>query len=231
MFVKPVDGDEDLFAYRYDFTPEAKAVEDGKAQLVTEDDDGNLIVEGYAAVWDGIDREGENFAPGAFAAGIKAFLAGSAPLCYHHQHSKVLGKFVDLKEDDKGLSFKARVDGAIRSHPELKTYYEQIKNGTIRGMSVGGFFKRASDKIVGVDITEISATPVPVHPGTTLNVMGAKALEDIKVPRVPKVDGEVRKEDEDMIEMMISELDRVFERIKKRGSGQPKKRSGDSELL
>lgn len=190
MFVKPVDGDDDLFAFRFDFIPEGKAIEDGTAQVVTEQENGDLIIEGYAAVWDGDDRQGENFAPGAFARGIKSFLDGQASLCYHHKHDKLLGRFLELREDGKGLGFKARVDGAIRKHPELGTYYEQIKNGSLRGMSVGGFFKRAliggAQKIVDVDFTEISSTPVPVHPGTSLAVVAGKALETIEEPAAPE---------------------------------------------
>jgi HK97 family phage prohead protease len=188
--VRPVDGEEDIFAFRWDFLPEGKAVEDGSTQLVTVEENGDLIIEGYAAVWDGEDREGENFAPGSMTAGIKAFLEGQAALCYHHKHDKLLGRFLDLREDGKGLNFKARVDGAIRNHPELGTYYEQIKNGSLRGMSVGGFFKRAiidgAQKIVGVDFTEISATPVPAHPGTSLNVIGGKALDDAPAETVER---------------------------------------------
>jgi hypothetical protein len=41
-----------------------------------------------------------------------------------------------------GIRVKARVDGAIRSHPELGTLYHQIKNGTLTGLSLAGYFKR-----------------------------------------------------------------------------------------
>src|SRR4051812_21289706 len=81
MFVNPVKDHPELVAFRYDFVVEGKAVDDGAAQTITEDENGDLTIEGYAAVFEGEDRQGENFAPGAFQRGIKGFLSGSSPLC------------------------------------------------------------------------------------------------------------------------------------------------------
>jgi HK97 family phage prohead protease len=218
MFVRPVEGDPDLFSFRFDFVPEGKAIDDGEAAVVTVQDNGDLLIEGYAAVWDGVDREGENFEPGAFKKGIKAFLGGQAALCYHHKHDKLLGKFLDLWEDKKGLGFKARVDSAIQNHPELKTYYEQIKGGSLRGMSVGGFFRRRltenGPRINGVDFTEISVTPVPVHPGTSLSVLAGKALADM--PSVPVgLEGNMREEDERQLNWAIESLTETIAMIER----------------
>lgn len=218
--VKPVEGHDDLIQFRYDFVLDGKALEDGGVeQTVTEQENGDLIIEGYAAVWDGNDRQGENFAPGAFERGIKSFLDGQAGLCYHHKHDHLLGKVLDLREEEgKGLKMKARVDGAIRKHPVLGTYYEQIKNGSLNALSVGGFFKRAlteaGRRIVDMDFTEISVTPVPVHSGTNFSVVAGKALaSDISVPAVPEELEEIREEDARTINYLIEELDAVFTRI------------------
>lgn len=221
LFVKPVPGRDDLVAFQFDFLAQGKALADGStAPLVTEQDNGDLIIEGYAAVFEGDDREGENFADvAALEHGIKSFVDGQAGLCYHHKHDKLLGKVLDLKrEQGKGLKMKARVDGAIRKHPELGTYYEQIKNGSLNALSIGGFFKRAVvgglQKITGVDFTEISVTPVPVHPGTNFAVVAGKALlSDVKVPEVPSVEGQVREEDLNQVNWILEELNSVFERI------------------
>lgn len=217
MFVRPVEGHDDLIAFRYDFALEGKAVDDGAAQTITEDADGNLIIEGYAAVFDGVDREGENFAPGAFQRGIKSFLEGQSGLCFHHKHDKLLGKVLDLREEEgKGLKMRARVDAAIKKHPELGVYYEQIKNGSLNALSVGGFFKRMANKIVDMDFTEISVTPVPVHPGTKFAVVAGKALaSDIKDVKEVEVEGEIRDSDVEQINWMIDELNGIFDRIQK----------------
>ena len=177
FFVQPVAGSPDLVAFRFgfDLDPEGKA-------LVHELDDGDLLIEGWAAEFEGEDRQRENFTDGAFAAGIKAFLNGPAALCYHHKTDKCMGKVLDLEEvKGRGLRMKARVDGAIRKHPELATYYEQVKKGTLTALSVGGFFGRKmtpqGPRIDSVDLTEISITPVPVHPKPAFAVVAGKALD------------------------------------------------------
>lgn len=221
LFVAPVPGHDDLVKFQYDFVLEGKAVGDSEAQTVTVEENGDLIIEGYAAVFDGVDRQGENFAEGAFQRGIKAFLEGQAGLCYHHKHDKLLGKVLDLQEEEgKGLKMKARVDAAIKNHPELGVYYEQIRRGTLNALSVGGFFRRKltelGQKIVDMDFTEISVTPVPVHPGTNFAVVAGKALaSDIKVPDEPNVDEdtEIREDDLRTINYLFEELDGFFRRI------------------
>lgn len=215
MFVKPVDGRDDQFNFRFDFTLEGKSVD---APVVTELEDGDLIIEGYAAVWEGDDRQGENFAPGAFQRGLEKFLKGQAALCYHHKHDKCLGKVLDLREEGKGLKMRARVDGAIRSHPELGVIYQQIKRGTFNGLSTFGLFGRGTgdqiNKIVDVDLAEISITPVPVHPGTSLSVIAGKALmTDTQVPDAPEVECEVREEEIAQLSSLLNELDEAFTRI------------------
>lgn len=214
LFVRPVDGDPDLFTYRFDFVPEAP---EGKA-LVEELDNGDLIIEGYAAVFEGQDRQNENFIDGAFTEGVKSFLGGQAALCYHHKHDQCLGKVLDLQEEEgKGLKMRARVDGAIQHDPQLKRVYEQIKKGTLNALSIGGFFRRklteAGQKIAKCDFTEISVTPVPVHPGTNFAVVAGKALRDM--PGIPAgiTDGSIRRSDEDEINFQLDMLEETFNRI------------------
>lgn len=232
LFVKPVEGHDDLVRFQYDFTLEGKAVEDAPSQTITVEDNGDLIIEGYAAVFEGMDRQDENFAEGAFQRGIKSFLKGQSGLCYHHKHDKLLGKVLDLHEEEgKGLKMRARVDGAIQNHPELGTYYHQIKNGSLNALSVGGFFKRklteAGRKIVDMDFTEISVTPVPVHPGTNFAVVAGKALaSDLKVPEnvsAPELGAdELREDDFYQVQYAMETLSRVIDRIAKRGDGGDK---------
>lgn len=221
---QPVEGQDDLFKFRYDFTLDAKALD--SAQTIVEDENGDLIIEGYAAVFDGVDRQGENFAEGAFARGIKAFMEGQSSLCYHHKHDKCLGKILELREEEgKGLKMKARVDGAIKTHPELGTYYNQIKSGTLNALSVGGFFKRSltdlGPRITDMDFTEISVTPVPVHTGTHFTVLAGKALasdlkaEHVTIPVLPE--SEIREEDFMNIQWAIESIDSIFSRLMKRG--------------
>jgi hypothetical protein len=151
---------------------------DGKALSTIELAEGDLLLEGFAVIFAGLDRTLENFAAGSFRRACKAFLEGSAPLCFHHKGSQVLGKVLEMSEvPGVGVRVKARVDGAIKDHPELGVIYQQIRKGTLTGLSMGGFFKRLGNKIVDIDATELSVTGVPTHSEPGFTVVEGKALE------------------------------------------------------
>lgn len=210
MFVKAVPGHDELISFTYGFVLEAKAVAaDAEAQpVVRELDNGDLLIEGYAADFSGLDREGENFAPGAFEQGIQNFLTGQAALCFHHKTDHGLGKVLDLREEGKGLFMKARVDYQPESSP-LRYIYNAVKKGSYNGLSVGGFFQRAMGKIANVDMTEISITPVPVHPGTNFAVVAGKALELQTATAEPKTDESNLEPVETALEALGKALDSI----------------------
>src|SRR5262249_55638217 len=62
----------------------------------------------------------------------------------------------------------------------LRTLYQQIKRGTLSGLSIGGFFRRkataAGTRIYNMDFTEISVTGIPVHAAPSFAVVEGKAL-------------------------------------------------------
>lgn len=179
-FVRSVPGDNDVIAFTFPFDLEEKALAESNDPDILED--GDLIISGFAAEFEGQDRSNENFTDGAFQRGIKSFLSGSAPLVWHHKGDKILGKILELEEvPGRGLRMRARIDGAIKNHPELGVIYAQIRKGTISGLSAGGFWKRkmtsAGRKIVDTDLTEISCTALPCHSKPAFAVIAGKALE------------------------------------------------------
>lgn len=162
-------------------TTDYRFLADGKALSTTrETDAGDLIIEGYAAVFDGVDRQNENFVDGAFRRAIREFLTRQASLNFHHRYELGIGKVLDLREiRGKGLWMRARVDYQPESSP-LFYIYSGIKKGTYTALSVGGYFRRrltaAGWRIADMDLAEISVTPVPAHPGTRFDVVAGKAL-------------------------------------------------------
>jgi hypothetical protein len=151
---------------------------DGKALSAVELADGDMLLVGFAVIFAGLDRTMENFSPGCLTRACRAFLEGSAPLCFHHRTGDVLGKVLEMSEvPGVGIRVKARVDGAIKNHPTLGTLYHQIKNGTLTGLSLGGYFKRLGNKIIDVDPTELSVTGVPTHTRPAFAVVEGKALQ------------------------------------------------------
>lgn len=177
---------------------------DGKALTTTrETESGDLIIEGYAAVFDGIDRQDENFSEGAFRRAIRAFLNAQASLNYHHRHDLGIGKVLELREiPGKGLWMRARVDYQPESSP-LRWIYNGIRKGTYNALSVGGFFRRkltaAGWRIADMDFTEISVTPVPVHSGTSFAVVAGKALSS--PPPRAQLDWDGLRQDVELLHM------------------------------
>jgi HK97 family phage prohead protease len=155
-------------------------LDDAKAQ-VAENDDGDLIIEGYAADFR-TDRDNEMFEKDAFEDGLKSFLDTNPVLLYHHKKALALGRVLSAKIDDVGVFIKAMLD-----KPEPGTFaadvYRKVKSGTIRGFSVGGKFYRrftaaGPTRIFQAEVHEISCTPQPVNP-FTLATVGAKAFDEL----------------------------------------------------
>jgi HK97 family phage prohead protease len=215
FFLRPVEGKPDILAFRYDFMLEGKALDEGNAPVVTEEENGDLIIEGWAASFDGLDRQGENFIPEAFERGIKSFLGGQAALCFHHKHDMGIGSVLDLQRKDEGLWMRARVDHQPEQSP-LRHIYNAIKKGSYRGLSIGGFFKRGlvagKRMIADMDFTEISVTPVAVHPKTKFAVVAGKALGDDLVA-VPDEEEQISDEDFAGLQFALNELSQTLDRM------------------
>lgn len=208
--------DSDVVAFTYGFLPEAKAATE---ELVTQLENGDLLIEGWAADFDGIDREGENFIDGAFQKGLEEFLSGQAALCYHHKNDMCIGSVLDLGEvPGSGLHMKARVDFQEPTSP-LRHIYDGIRKGSIKGLSTAGFFGRVNTangpRINKVDLTEISVTPVAIHPKTQFSVVAGKALADLKPLDVP-ADDELTDEAMTLIYNAMDNLDKLFKNLGKR---------------
>jgi HK97 family phage prohead protease len=161
------------------FLLDATVVADG-AKAVTENEDGDLVIEGLASDFS-LDRQDEAFIPGAFEKGIKDFLAGQRPLLYHHKHDLQLGQVEHVEPRDDGLYFKAVVPQPPESSP-LRHQYELIRRGMMKAVSVAGLFKRrpgadGRPRIYEVDLAEISVTPFPVNPRALFTV-AQKAFSD-----------------------------------------------------
>jgi HK97 family phage prohead protease len=138
-----------------------------KAAEIREDENGDLLIEGYASDFE-TDRDMEAFEPAAFDRGLAAFMANPV-LLEHHKPDRQLGIVESAELSGKGLRIRGRVmkppAGSWAEHP-----FDLIKRGYMRGFSVGGAFKRrmttAGPRIFDVDLQEISITPLPVNPRT-----------------------------------------------------------------
>lgn len=72
---------------------ECKFVQDGQ----------NLYIEGYASVFGNIDSYNDIVIKGAFNPDRRV------KLCYQHDFDRVIGKIEELREDERGLWFRAKI--------------------------------------------------------------------------------------------------------------------------
>ena len=82
-----------------DFQVEIKQVQEGK----------NLYIEGYGAVFGNLDSYKDIIAKGAFMETISGKNGKRIAFCFQHDFKQVIGKLVELREDEYGLYFKAKV--------------------------------------------------------------------------------------------------------------------------
>jgi HK97 family phage prohead protease len=181
---------------------------DGSKAVVTEDESGDLYIEGYASDYE-TDRDAEAFEPGALQEGMKAFLETNPILVYHHQKGFALGQVVGARFDEKGMFIRSRVD---KPEPYTKAadIFRKIKKGTIRAFSVAGqFYRRKTDngpRIYKADIHEISVTPLPVNPRTLFTV-AQKAFKD------SETEDPLSSESQKSLEDTVKTLETVFTKI------------------
>ena len=141
---------------------------------------GDLILEGWAAKYNEPDRQGEYFMDGAFRRAIEAVKSGKVPLLYQHRDGAQLGQVQHLEERPGGVWMRALV-------PQPKggwavDVYDKLKRRMVTGLSAKGMFTKmllpeGGARIRDVDLFEISATPVPVGSGATIEVVAQKALD------------------------------------------------------
>ncbi len=180
-------------------------------------DSRDLEVSGYAIRYGGVDREGDFFVEGALTAGIKDFLAGSAPLLLNHKPSQQLGKVIELEERDDGVWFKAIIPEVPASSP-LYHQFSLIARGLgAAATSIGGYFKKALQPdgrkaIEHVDIIEISLTSTPIDARTTARA-SFKLIENA-------VTAEKALVEQEFLDTVLHDLDAIELRLTVLGARQ-----------
>lgn len=102
------------------------------------------IFEGYLSTYDDVDSYGTYFIPGAWDKSIERFNSGEViPVLWSHDRTKPIGKFTELKSDDKGLWGRGKL---TLEDPQAKIAYAHMKDGSVMGLSVG--FEMDYDNVI-----------------------------------------------------------------------------------
>jgi HK97 family phage prohead protease/HK97 family phage major capsid protein len=146
---------------------EIKAVKAGK--------DGGLTIEGYASTF-AEDRDQEIIDKAAFNDSMTEYMKNPIVLVGHeNKPENVIGKVEDFKIDDKGLWVRIKLIKPVTDF--AKQVIQNIQDGVLKALSIGGLFEKIKNIIKRVDLMEISVVPVPANPGCLFSL--AKALKSV----------------------------------------------------
>ena len=129
------------------------------------------IFEGYLSTYGDVDSYGTYFMPGAWDKSIERFNSGEViPVLWSHDRSKPIGKFTELKSDDKGLWGRGKL---TMEDPQAKIAYAHMKDGSVMGLSVG--FELDYDNVIynekldalGIAEADLFECSVVVFPANT----------------------------------------------------------------
>lgn len=144
----------------------------------TTTDEEYFYFEGYAAVFNNVDRGGDRILPGAF----KESLVGiPVKILWQHDSSNPIGIPVEMREDDKGLFVRGKLpkeDDLVKGR-----VIPQMKIGSVDTLSIGYRVRaynteKTDDDIIWnitkVDLYEFSPVSIPMNPEA--RITGTKAV-------------------------------------------------------
>jgi HK97 family phage prohead protease len=133
--------------------------------------DDEWLVEGYATVWNSVDKVGDRILPGAFT---KSLASGNG-IRMHLEHLRGItpGKWDKAVEDEKGLYISGHL---TRDHSVAKDLRASMRHGTIKAFSQGFRIREGGSKrndkggrdISDIDLVEVSFTADPAEPNATI---------------------------------------------------------------
>jgi HK97 family phage prohead protease len=143
--------------------------------------------EGYASVFDGVDSYGDTIKAGAFR---KTLEKRERPVRMRWNHfGPVIGKYVELMEDSKGLFVRGQL---TPGHSVAEDVKASLKHGAIDGLSIGFYLDDYDDKpgggreIRSIKLVEISVVEEPADIGAKITniksaIDDAQRLADIEL--------------------------------------------------
>ncbi|MBI1186908.1 MAG: HK97 family phage prohead protease [Alphaproteobacteria bacterium] len=136
---------------------------------------GQIVVEGYAALFGTPDMEGDVVRAGAFRESLKR--RPHAPMLLQHEPRLLAGVWSALREDARGLFVRGRIDptlpGAARARAAL--------GDGVDGLSIG-FVAVVSERtpagrvLIEVELLEVSIVAQPMQPQARLIWREAAAI-------------------------------------------------------
>ena len=185
------------------------------------------VFEGYASVYDSVDKVGDTISKGAFdeslASGrtIKMFVN-------HKQHEVPVGDWLQMKSNDKGLLATGRID---MEHKDGPTVYSALKRKAMDGLSIGftmkdgDFEQKAEGRVIkNLNLMETSIVSFPCEGQALVTAVKADLPGLITLADHENYLREVGGFSKSMATALVSQLVRIvrsdYEIEKERKAGQ-----------
>lgn len=145
--------------------------------------------EGYASTFGNVDRGQDMVMPGAFRASLKSKPLSSIKLLRDHDTRALVGKWIALEEDDRGLKARGKLfasgPDAIQLAKETLTL---MREGALDAMSIGYRTVKAQwddqagvRKLMELDLWEVSLVTFPMNEMATVDaVKGDLTITDVE---------------------------------------------------
>lgn len=141
------------------------------------------IFEGYAAVFNKPDQYSDVILPGAFKKSLHKHPKRKVKMLRQHDQRSIIGTFLEIKEDDKGLLVKGQLLLGIQAAAES---FLLLKAGALDSLSIG--FRTIVDEydekkhirsIIELMLFEISLVAIPAQLGATITSVKEIRPEEI----------------------------------------------------
>lgn len=129
------------------------------------------VISGYASVFGNVDSYGDIVVRGAFSKSIEKIKKTGKVISVFYGHNMEdpranIGRVIELREDNRGLFFKAQLDLSGGTYGRL--VYEQLKDGRLDSLSFGfsvidGANTEAGYELRDLELYEISVVPIPAN--------------------------------------------------------------------
>lgn len=176
----------------------------------------------YGSTFGNKDHGGDIVVKGAFAKSLEEIPVDSVYMFYNHDTKEIIGEWIDIKEDDKGLLVKGRL--FINQIQRAKETYFLMLKKKINKFSIGystikKSFKNGARMLHELKLIEVSPVTFPMNDSAELLGVKNMNIDDIEnLNSIKDIEGALRESgfSQKAAETMISKVAK-FKRISSEG--------------
>ena len=169
-------------------------------------EDSNLFIEGYASVFGVVDSYNDIVVQGAFTNTLIND-AKRVKFCWQHNMDDVIGKIIDMHEDDRGLWFKAKISNTSKG----KDVAILVEDNALDEVSFAYRTKKylmdeETDirKLLEVELIEISLVTRAANPQAVITGTEKKSEEEKLAEAVETIFSKVENlSDDDLVRLKV----------------------------